>query len=106
MYFKHLNGPWPDFLARASISALCRTPLLLILFHLPVIGLPLVIAAFPVLHTLPGLGQSGPDVAYLSGYVVLKSSYAWLCTGSYFFTAVLGWHIARRILMRRREHFA
>lgn len=103
MYIKHLNGPLPDFLVRASISALWRSLMLLVAFHLPVIGLPLVIAALPVLHVVPGLGQTGPNVTYFSGYVVLRSSYAWLCVGSYYFSWTMAWHVCRRILVQRRE---
>lgn len=106
MYIKHLNGPLPDFLIRAGVSALCRSLILLIVFHLPVIGLPMVIAALPVLHVLPGLGQSGPDVTYFSGYVVLRSSYAWLCVGCYYVTWILAWHVARRMYLRRSQDFA
>lgn len=102
MRYKHLIGPWPDFLAHACISALSRAVMLLILFHLPVVGLPATIAALPVLHGVPGLGETGTHVSYLSGYVVLRSGYAWLIVGIYYFAAVLVWHGVRRFLLRAR----
>lgn len=93
---------WQDGLAGAGLSAAFRASALLVLFHLPVIGLPAIVAALPVLFLVPGLSDNGPHVAYIAGYAALKSGYAWLCVGSYYFSVIFCVEILKRI--RRQRH--
>ncbi|SDY96761.1 hypothetical protein SAMN04515617_13716 [Collimonas sp. OK242] len=73
-----------------------------ILFHVPVIGIPLVLLSFPVLSYFPQLGKSGPDINYTFLYVSLQSPFSFGVIWSYFFICIFAYKLVAFFLIRRR----
>lgn len=102
LFSLHTNTtePWPHFLGLASRSAIIWALALLVMFHIPLLGIPLVFATFPVLMLMPGLTQTGAHIEYIFAYVMLKSPYAWLSVGCYYYIAILLWQVLPRLRAR------
>jgi len=58
--------------------------------HIPILGVLMVLAAFPVLIIFPEFAAAGPDVGYSFAMLYLKSAKSWLAFTCYFTLVALG----------------